>query len=80
MKDFAYVTATDVATAVREIRPGAKFLGGGTNLVDLMREGIEAPDTVVDISRLPLTGIEEQPGGSVRIGALVPTATSPHTR
>jgi xanthine dehydrogenase YagS FAD-binding subunit len=70
VKDFAYVAATDVATAVREIRPGAKFLGGGTNLVDLMREGIEAPDTVVDISRLPLTGIEEQPGG-VRIGALV---------
>jgi xanthine dehydrogenase YagS FAD-binding subunit len=71
MRDFAYVAATDVATAVREIRPGAKFLGGGTNLVDLMREGIEAPDTVVDISRLPLTGIEEQPGGGVRIGALV---------
>ena len=71
MKDFGYVAAPDVATAVREIRPGAKFLGGGTNLVDLMREGIEAPDTVIDISGLPLTGIDELPGGGLRIGALV---------
>jgi xanthine dehydrogenase YagS FAD-binding subunit len=71
VKDFGYVAATDVATAVREIRPGAKFLGGGTNLVDLMREGIEAPDTVIDISRLPLTGIDELPDGGLRVGALV---------
>ncbi|GAA3814303.1 xanthine dehydrogenase family protein subunit M [Amycolatopsis tucumanensis] len=49
----------------------AKFLGGGTNLVDLMREGIEQPATVVDVSRLPLTAVEELPGGGVRIGALV---------
>jgi len=71
VKDFGYVAAPDVATAVREIRPGAKFLGGGTNLVDLMREGIEAPDTVIDISGLPLTGVEELPDGGLRIGALV---------
>jgi xanthine dehydrogenase YagS FAD-binding subunit len=71
MKDFGYLAAPDVATAVREIRPGAKFLGGGTNLVDLMREGIETPDTVIDISGLPLTGIDELSGGTVRIGALV---------
>ena len=71
MKDFGYLAAPDVATAVREIRPGAKFLGGGTNLVDLMREGIETPDTVIDISGLPLTGIDELPDGTVRIGALV---------
>ncbi|HEY7597224.1 MAG TPA: xanthine dehydrogenase family protein subunit M [Actinophytocola sp.] len=71
MKDFGYLAAADVATAVREIRPGAKFLGGGTNLVDLMREGVESPDTVIDISRLPLTGIDTGPDGTVRIGALV---------
>lgn len=73
MKPFAYVSAPDVATAVRAIatEPNAKFLGGGTNLVDLMREDIERPDTVVDITRLPLTEIEELPGGGVRIGALV---------
>ena len=71
MRDFGYLAAPDVATAVREIRPGAKFLGGGTNLVDLMREGIETPDTVIDISRLPLTGVDELPDGGIRIGALV---------
>ena len=72
MKSFSYLSAPDVATAVREItQPGAKFLGGGTNLVDLMREDIEQPDVLIDITRLPLTEIEDQPGGGLRIGALV---------
>jgi xanthine dehydrogenase YagS FAD-binding subunit len=73
MRPFAYVSAPDVSSAVRAVseHPRAKFLGGGTNLVDLMRENIERPDTVIDISRLPLTGIEELPDGGVRIGALV---------
>jgi xanthine dehydrogenase YagS FAD-binding subunit len=76
MRPFAYVSAPDVATAVRAIgtEPGAKFIGGGTNLVDLMREGVERPDTVIDITTLPLTGVEELPGGGVRIGALVRNA------
>lgn len=73
MKTFDYVRATDVAMALRVIstEPDAKFLGGGTNLVDLMRENIEQPGTVVDITRLPLTGIELTADGGVRIGALV---------
>ncbi|MEV0614566.1 xanthine dehydrogenase family protein subunit M [Nonomuraea sp. NPDC050404] len=73
MKSFAYVKATNVEDAVRAItaEPGAKFLGGGTNLVDLMREGIERPDTVVDVTGLPLNTVEELPGGGLRIGALV---------
>ncbi|WNV84014.1 xanthine dehydrogenase family protein subunit M [Umezawaea sp. Da 62-37] len=73
MRTFAYLSADDVATAVRAIstEPGAKFLGGGTNLVDLMREGVEHPDTVIDITRLPLAGVEELPDGGLRIGALV---------
>jgi xanthine dehydrogenase YagS FAD-binding subunit len=73
VKTFAYLSAPDVATAVRAIstEPRAKFLGGGTNLVDLMREGVETPDTVIDITKLPLTGIEELPDGGVRIGSLV---------
>ncbi|MDP9848724.1 FAD binding domain-containing protein [Streptosporangium lutulentum] len=73
MRPFSYVSAPDVATAVHAIstEPNAKFLGGGTNLVDLMREHIERPDTIIDITRLPLTEIEELPGGGVRIGALV---------
>ncbi|MER5931868.1 xanthine dehydrogenase family protein subunit M [Streptomyces sp. NPDC002054] len=73
MRPFAYLSAPDVATAVGAIaeHPGARFLGGGTNLVDLMRQNIERPDTVVDISRLPLDRIEELPEGGLRIGALV---------
>ena len=73
MKSFSYVAVSDVEGAVRAIaaEPHAKFLGGGTNLVDLMRENVERPDTIVDITRLPLTGIEELPDGGIRIGALV---------
>ncbi|NGO42057.1 FAD binding domain-containing protein [Streptomyces ureilyticus] len=73
MKSFSYVSAPDTGTALRTIASNedVKFLAGGTNLVDLMREGIEQPSTVVDITRLPLTGIEELPGGGIRVGALV---------
>ncbi|MBP2325941.1 xanthine dehydrogenase YagS FAD-binding subunit [Kibdelosporangium banguiense] len=73
MKTFGYVSAPDVRTAIETIavEPNAKFIGGGTNLVDLMRENIEQPDTVVDITRLPLTGIDLLADGGVRIGALV---------
>jgi xanthine dehydrogenase YagS FAD-binding subunit len=73
VRPFAYVSAPDVATAVRAIAaaPGAKLLGGGTNLVDLMRQDVERPATVVDISRVPLTGVDELPDGGLRIGALV---------
>ncbi len=73
MRPFTYLRVLDVATAVDAIatHPRAKFLGGGTNLVDLMRENIERPDMVVDISRLPLIDVDELPNGGVRIGALV---------
>jgi xanthine dehydrogenase YagS FAD-binding subunit len=73
MKTFSYLRARDVDAVLQQItaEPGAKFLGGGTNLVDLMREGIETPETLIDITRLPLDGIEELPDGGLRIGALV---------
>lgn len=73
MRPFTYLRVLDVATAVDAIatHPRAKFLGGGTNLVDLMRENIERPDMVVDISRLPLIDVDELPNGGVRMGALV---------
>jgi xanthine dehydrogenase YagS FAD-binding subunit len=76
MRSFAYVRPPDVAAAVRAIgaEPDAKFLGGGTNLVDLMREGIERPATVIDVTGLPLDEVEELPGGGVRIGAAVRNA------
>ena len=72
MRPFAYVSAPDVDAAVRALtEPGARLIGGGTNLVDLMRCDVERPATVVDISSVPLTAIEELPDGGVRIGALV---------
>jgi xanthine dehydrogenase YagS FAD-binding subunit len=73
VRPFSYVSVPDVPTAVRTIaaEPGAKFLGGGTNLVDLMRADIERPQTVVDISTLPLADVHETRGGGLRIGALV---------
>jgi xanthine dehydrogenase YagS FAD-binding subunit len=73
MKTFSYVRAQSVDAALESITAerGGKFLGGGTNLVDLMREGIETPETLIDITRLPLAGIEELAGGGLRIGALV---------
>ena len=56
MKNFAYTRAENVGSAIQSITqiPNAKFLGGGTNLVDLMRENIEQPDHLVDLTALPL--------------------------
>ncbi|MFG2078168.1 FAD binding domain-containing protein [Nonomuraea maritima] len=73
MKPFAYVKPADVEAALRAVatEPGAKFLGGGTNLVDLMREGVERPDTVIDVTGLPLDAVDDLPDGGLRIGALV---------
>jgi xanthine dehydrogenase YagS FAD-binding subunit len=76
MINFQYSRAGDVADAVRQIAadPTAKFIAGGTNLVDLMKEDVERPARLIDISRLPLTAVEETPEGGLRIGALVPNS------
>ncbi|MFG3497102.1 FAD binding domain-containing protein [Streptomyces sp. NPDC047928] len=73
MKPFAYVRAHSVedATAAHAGRPGARYLAGGTNLVDLMKLGVETPDTLVDIGGLPLDEVQEGAGGALRIGATV---------
>jgi xanthine dehydrogenase YagS FAD-binding subunit len=74
MNSFEYLRAPDVASALRlwPANTDAKFLAGGTNLIDLMREEVEAPASLIDISRLPLSEVRESPaGGGVRIGALV---------
>jgi xanthine dehydrogenase YagS FAD-binding subunit len=63
----------DDAVAACAAHRDAKFLGGGTNLVDLMKMGVEQPLHVIDITRVPLNKIEEHAGG-VRIGALVPNS------
>lgn len=69
MTPFTYVRASDTADALmRGAGRGAKYLGGGTNLVDLMRESLERPQYLVDVTGLA-GGIEEQPDGGVLIGA-----------
>ncbi|MGH3097537.1 MAG: FAD binding domain-containing protein, partial [Streptosporangiales bacterium] len=76
MRPFAYVKPADAESAFRAAaEPGAKYLGGGTNLVDLMREDIERPETVVDVTGLPYDTVDELPGGGLRIGALVRNST-----
>jgi xanthine dehydrogenase YagS FAD-binding subunit len=76
MINFQYAQATDVADAVRQIAadPTAKFIAGGTNLIDLMKEDVERPSRLIDISRLPLKSVEETVEGGLRIGALVPNS------
>jgi xanthine dehydrogenase YagS FAD-binding subunit len=73
VRPFRYERADDAAGAVATLAgaPQAKFLGGGTNLVDLMRLGAEAPDLLVDVTRLPYRGIEETASGGLLIGAAV---------
>ncbi|WP_432030795.1 FAD binding domain-containing protein [Streptomyces sp. 1222.5] len=73
MREFGYQRASDVAGAVALLGadPDARFLGGGTNLVDLMKSGVERPARLVDIRQLPLDDIESTPGGGLRIGATV---------
>jgi xanthine dehydrogenase YagS FAD-binding subunit len=76
MINFQYARASDVADAVRRIAadPSAKFIAGGTNLIDLMKEDVERPSRLIDISRLPLKAVAETADGGLRIGALVPNS------
>ncbi len=76
MINFQYARAHDVADAVRQMAadPAAKFIAGGTNLVDLMKEDVERPHRLIDITQLPLKTIEETNEGGLQIGALVPNS------
>jgi xanthine dehydrogenase YagS FAD-binding subunit len=76
MREFRYEKATDPAGAVALLAgaPEGAYLGGGTNLVDLMRLGVATPDVLVDVRRLTSDLVEELPGGGLRIGAAVPNA------
>ena len=73
MKAFAFERPRDAEAAVALVanRPGAAFLGGGTNLVDHMKLGIASPELLVDVTRLPFDTVEELDGRVVRIGAAV---------
>jgi xanthine dehydrogenase YagS FAD-binding subunit len=76
MIGFQYSRAQDVADALRQIaaEPSAKFIAGGTNLIDLMKQDVERPSRLIDISRLSLRSVEETANGGLRIGALMPNA------
>jgi len=72
MKPFSYERASGVAAACASAaEPTAKFIAGGTNLIDLMKLQIETPAHLVDIGALPLADVEETQEGGLRIGALV---------
>lgn len=76
MTPFTYERASDARAAAASVagRPGATFIAGGTNLLDLMKLGIEQPAHLVDVSRLPLAAIDDTPDGGLRIGAPVRNA------
>jgi xanthine dehydrogenase YagS FAD-binding subunit len=82
MNTFEYVRPASIAEAVAAAAaPGAAYLAGGTNLLDLMKGGITRPARVVDVTRLPgLDRIERRPDGGFRIGALVRNADLAHDR
>jgi xanthine dehydrogenase YagS FAD-binding subunit len=73
MKAFTYERATSAAGAAQAAarQPGAKFIAGGTNLLDLMKLEIETPSHLIDVNDLGLDTIDETPEGGLRIGALV---------
>jgi xanthine dehydrogenase YagS FAD-binding subunit len=75
MNPFRYAQATDAGSAVATVRGDAatRYIAGGTNLLDLMKDDVERPSLLVDITHLPLRGITASPAG-VRLGALATMA------
>ncbi|SMH62271.1 FAD binding domain-containing protein [Azospirillum agricola] len=73
MRPFTYERATSPAAAAAAVErnPGARFIAGGTNLLDLMKLEIETPVHLVDVNGLKLDSVEPTPDGGLRIGALV---------
>jgi xanthine dehydrogenase YagS FAD-binding subunit len=73
MKAFTYERASSVEAAAQAVarQPAAKFIAGGTNLLDLMKIQVETPVHLVDVNRLGLDRIEDTPEGGLRIGTLV---------
>src|SRR4051812_40407456 len=74
MTPFQYARANDVADAIKQIAtdPSAKFIAGGTNLIDLIKYDVEGPARLIDISHLPLRSVEPTAAGGLLIGAMVP--------
>ena len=81
MRPFAYTRAGGIADALDAAVPNdARFIAGGTNLVDLMKYRVEQPGHLVDINALPLHEISERDGGGLRLGALVTNAATAYDR
>ena len=85
MQPFEYTRAEDPQAVVSALgrAPRAKILAGGTNLVDLMKQNVERPTTLIDVNRLQLAEITETPDGGLRLGALArnaDTANHPSVR
>jgi len=74
MHPFHYERAVDIDQAVRAAGEGARFIAGGTNLLDLMKENVERPQRLMDINSLGLDKVESLPNGGLRIGALIRNA------
>ncbi|SFP80756.1 FAD binding domain-containing protein [Tranquillimonas alkanivorans] len=71
MRPFDYIRADAPATATKEAGAGARYIAGGTNLLDLMKLEVMTPERLVDITRLDLRDVERTPEGGLKIGALV---------
>jgi xanthine dehydrogenase YagS FAD-binding subunit len=80
MEAFQFNQAKTVSSALEAVRSQteAKFVAGGTTLVDLMKLNVEIPKKVVDINSLPLTQIESTPDGGLKIGAMVRNSDLAH--
>ncbi|HYC48607.1 MAG TPA: xanthine dehydrogenase family protein subunit M [Burkholderiales bacterium] len=76
MNPFTFASASDVGEALRDIagHRGARFIAGGTNILDLMKENVARPPRLIDITRLPLKSIEPTADGGLRLGALATNA------
>ena len=82
MNNFSYTRANDVGGAIGEISKTetAKFIAGGTNLLDLMKYNVEHPARLIDVNRLPLNKIEDTEAGGLRLGALCTNAETAYHR
>jgi xanthine dehydrogenase YagS FAD-binding subunit len=85
VRQFTYERVSSPSEAVQAFAqtPGARYIAGGTNLIDLMKLGIEAPGHLIDVNNVGLDGIDDTPEGGIRIGALVrnsDVATDPRIR
>lgn len=74
MNPFSYARPAAVEEAIALFRPDSRYIAGGTNLLDLMKENVTRPAQLIDITRLPLHDVEETADGGLRIGALVSNA------